>query len=102
PTEAAEKPELTDEVRAPTGGPAELESAVRSSSRGWPAVFTRATGSVLTSEDGKEYIDFLAGAGTLHYGHNHPELKKVVIDHYLEDRVVHGLDMFTEDRKSVV
>src|SRR5699024_9406925 len=62
-------------------------------------VFTRAKGSVLTSEDGKEYIDFFAGAGTLNYGHNHPELKKVVVDHYLEDRVVHGLDMFTDVRR---
>src|SRR5699024_12072954 len=53
----------------------------------------------ISSEDGKEYIDFFAGAGTLNYGHNHPELKKVVIDHYLEDRVVHGLDMFTDVRR---
>ena len=71
-TETAEKPELTDEVSAPTVDPTELESGVRSYSRGWPAVFTRAKGSVLTSEDGKEYIDFFAGAGTLNYGHNHP------------------------------
>src|SRR5699024_12627483 len=55
-----------------------------------------------TSEDGKEYIDFFAGAGTLNYGHNHPELKKVVVDHYLEDRVVHGLDMFTDVRREVL
>lgn len=99
PTETTAKPELTDEVSAPTVDPTELESGVRSYSRGWPAVFTHAKGSVLTSEDGREYIDFFAGAGTLNYGHNHPELKKVVIDHYLEDRVVHGLDMFTDVRR---
>ncbi|MGO1286320.1 MAG: diaminobutyrate--2-oxoglutarate transaminase, partial [Brachybacterium sp.] len=100
PTETAAKPELTDEVSAPTVDPIELESGVRSYSRGWPAVFTHAKGSVLTAEDGSEYIDFFAGAGTLNYGHNHPELKKVVIDHYLEDRVVHGLDMFTDVRRT--
>jgi len=101
PTGTTEKPELTDEVSAsaPTVDPVELESGVRSYSRGWPAVFTHAKGSVLTAEDGREYIDFFAGAGTLNYGHNHPELKKVVIDHYLEDRVVHGLDMFTDVRR---
>src|SRR5699024_3513621 len=98
-TETADKPALTDEVNAPRVDPTELESSVRSYSGGCPAVFTRSTCSVLTSEDGKEYIDFFAGAGTLNYGHNHPELKKVVIDHYLEDRVVHGLDMFTDVRR---
>ena len=99
PNDTTEKPELTTEVSAPAVDPTELESGVRSYSRGWPTVFTHAKGSVLTSEDGREYIDFFAGAGTLNYGHNHPELKKVVVDHYLEDRVVHGLDMFTDVRR---
>ncbi|MGP4978310.1 diaminobutyrate--2-oxoglutarate transaminase [Brachybacterium tyrofermentans] len=75
-----------------------LESEVRSYSRSWPVSFTHAKGSTLVAEDGREYTDFFAGAGTLNYGHNHPELKKVVIDHFLEDRVVHGLDMFTDVR----
>ena len=78
----------------------QLESEVRSYSRSWPTTFTHAKGSTLTAEDGREYTDFFAGAGTLNYGHNHPELKKVVIDHYLEDRVVHGLDMFTDVRRT--
>jgi diaminobutyrate-2-oxoglutarate transaminase len=82
--------------------PVELESGVRSYSRNWPTVFTHAKGSVLTAEDGREYLDFFAGAGTLNYGHNNPELKKVVIDHYLEDRVVHGLDMFTDVRREFI
>jgi diaminobutyrate-2-oxoglutarate transaminase len=76
----------------------QLESEVRSYSRSWPTTFTHAKGSTLTAEDGREYTDFFAGAGTLNYGHNHPELKKVVIDHFLDDRVVHGLDMFTDVR----
>ena len=99
PTETTAKPQPADQAGAPVADPTELESGVRSYSRGWPAVFTHAKGSVLTSEDGTEYIDFFAGAGTLNYGHNHPELKKVVVDHYLEDRVVHGLDMFTDVRR---
>src|SRR5690606_28405489 len=99
PTETTAKPQPADQAGAPVADPTELESGVRSYSRGWPAVFTHAKGSVLTSEDGAEYIDFFAGAGTLNYGHNHPELKKVVVDHYLEDRVVHGLDMFTDVRR---
>ena len=76
----------------------ELESKVRSYSRSWPATFTHAQGSLLTAQDGTEYIDFFAGAGALNYGHNHPELKKVLVDHLLEDKIIHGLDMFTDVR----
>ena len=29
---------------------------------------------------GKEYIDFFAGAGALNYGHNNPEMKNKIVD----------------------
>ena len=51
-----------------------LESAVRSYSRSWPTVFASARGHTLTDENGKDYLDFFSGAGTLNYGHNPPEL----------------------------
>ncbi|HJB11557.1 MAG TPA: diaminobutyrate--2-oxoglutarate transaminase [Candidatus Brachybacterium merdavium] len=78
----------------------DLESNVRSYSRSWPTAFTRAQGSVMTAEDGREYLDFFAGAGALNYGHNHPELKKTVIEHFTDDRVIHSLDMFTDVRRT--
>ena len=46
------------------------ESEVMSYARSFPVVFDQAKGSYLYDENGKEYIDFLAGAGTLNYGHN--------------------------------
>ena len=78
---------------------AELESQVRSYSRSWPAVFDRAVGATLYDTDGRGYLDFFAGAGALNYGHNHPELKKVLVDYFSDDRVVHSLDMFTTARE---
>lgn len=72
-----------------------LESDVRSYSRSWPAVFDTAQGSWMRTADGKEYLDFFAGAGTLNYGHNHPVLKKALIDYLSRDGVTHGLDMST-------
>ena len=72
-----------------------LESQVRSYSRGWPVVFDRAQGSKLYAEDGKEYLDFFAGAGALNYGHNNPVLKQALIDYISRDGVTHALDMFT-------
>ncbi len=47
-----------------------MESNVRTYCRSFPAVFKKAKGAVLTDEKGREYIDFLAGAGALNYGHN--------------------------------
>ena len=77
----------------------QLESEVRSYSRSWPVVFDRAVGSTMYDESGAEYLDFFSGAGALNYGHNNPELKKVLIDYLADDRVMHSLDMFTRARR---
>ena len=53
----------------------------------------------LTDENGREYIDFLAGAGTLNYGHNNPHLKQAMIDYLSTDGIVHGLDMWTAAKR---
>ena len=57
------------------------ESAARSYCRGMPAVFASASGSELKDDDGKTYIDFLAGCSSLNYGHNDPDMKAALIDH---------------------
>lgn len=72
-----------------------LESEVRSYCRGWPTVFNKASGSHLYDEEGNAFLDFFAGAGTLNYGHNHPELKAPLLDYLAGDNVVHSLDMYT-------
>lgn len=76
-----------------------LESEVRGYIRSFPTIFSKAQNAVLTDEGGTEYIDFLAGAGTLNYGHNNPLLKKAAIDYLSEDGIVHGLDMATSAKK---
>ncbi len=71
------------------------ESEVRSYCRSWPTVFNRASGSWLTDSDGREYLDFFAGAGSLNYGHNNPILKAELIEYLTDDGITHGLDMAT-------
>ncbi|WP_327583567.1 diaminobutyrate--2-oxoglutarate transaminase [Nonomuraea sp. NBC_00507] len=78
---------------------AHLESEVRSYCRGWPTVFTTARGSHMTDETGKTYLDFFAGAGTLNYGHNHPQLKRRLMNYLAGDAIVHSLDMFTAAKR---
>jgi diaminobutyrate-2-oxoglutarate transaminase len=76
-----------------------IESAVRSYIRQWPAVFTKAQGHRMWDEDGREYLDLFAGAGSLNYGHNHPVLKQALLDYLASDQVVHGLDMGTAAKR---
>lgn len=72
-----------------------LESNVRSYSRSFPAIFSRARGSIMLTDDGRTVIDFLSGAGTLNYGHNNHRIKTAITDYLASDAVVHGLDMAT-------
>jgi diaminobutyrate-2-oxoglutarate transaminase len=44
---------------------------------------------------GNRYLDFLAGAGALNYGHNNPYLKKVLLEYIESDSITHGLDLQT-------
>lgn len=76
-----------------------MESEVRTYSRSFPVVFTQAKGARLHTEDGKEFIDFLAGAGTLNYGHNNPVIKQALVDYIASDGIVHGLDMWTKAKR---
>nr|WP_206345290.1 diaminobutyrate--2-oxoglutarate transaminase [Streptomyces thermoviolaceus] len=77
-----------------------LESEVRSYCRGWPTVFDHARGSRLYDEDGHEYLDFFAGAGSLNYGHNNPVLKRALLDYLERDGITHGLDMSTVAKRT--
>jgi len=79
-----------------------LESEVRTYSRSFPTIFTRARGATLYDENNREYIDFLAGAGTLNYGHNNPKLKKGLLDYIMDDGLTHGLDMWTTAKRDFV
>ncbi|MBY6029737.1 diaminobutyrate--2-oxoglutarate transaminase [Halomonas sp. DP8Y7-1] len=76
-----------------------MESDVRTYSRSFPVVFTKAQNARLTDETGREYIDFLAGAGTLNYGHNNPHLKQALVDYLATDGIIHGLDFWTAAKR---
>jgi len=73
----------------------ETESEVRSYCRSWPVVFDRASGSHLYTDEGREYLDFFAGAGALNYGHNPTALKEELLSYLARDGVSHSLDMYT-------
>ena len=72
-----------------------LESEVRGYCRVYPAVFARAKNARQWDTEGREYIDFFAGAGVLNYGHNNDRLKRAVLEFIEADGVTHSLDMYT-------
>lgn len=76
-----------------------LESNVRLYSRSHPDVFSRARGSIMLTDGGREVIDFLSGAGALNYGHNNHELKAAIAQYLASDAVIHGLDMATPAKR---
>jgi diaminobutyrate-2-oxoglutarate transaminase len=76
------------------------ESNARTYPRHLPIAIADAAGSFVRDVDGNVFIDFLAGAGVLSLGHNHPELVQVVTDQLR--RHVHGLDFPTPSKDAFV
>ena len=73
----------------------EIESEVQSYARSFPRVFDRAKDEFLWDEKGNRYLDFLAGAGSLNYGHNNELFKSALLRYIEGDGITHGLDMHT-------
>lgn len=71
------------------------ESEVCVYARSFPVLFDRAEGSYLYDNAGNRYLDFLAGAGSLNYGHNNPLLKRALLDYIERDGITHSLDLHT-------
>jgi len=79
-----------------------FESEVRSYCRDIPVVFRSASGHTLVDEAGRTYIDFLAGAGALNYGHNNPDLRQALISYMEADGITHSLDLYTEAKRHFI
>lgn len=75
------------------------ESVVRSYCRKYPVVFDMAKNAEMFSESGNRYIDFLAVAGSMNYGHNNPEIKKAILNFLSEDHIINALDMYTKTKE---
>ncbi|MDF2576095.1 MAG: ectB [Agromyces sp.] len=78
------------------------ESEVRGYIRSFPVVFDSARGSTLVAADGREFLDFFAGAGVLNYGHNNPLFTRALIEYLERDGIIHGLDMATSAKKAFI
>ncbi len=78
------------------------ESEVRSYARSFPVVFDKAEGSFLFDREGRRYIDFFSGAGSLNYGHNPPDMRRALIRYLEQGGVAHSLDMATVAKEALL
>lgn len=77
-----------------------MESEVRLYCRTFPAVFSRGKDALLYTEDGRGFIDFFCGAGTLNFGHNNDFIKGRLLEYIAGDGITHGLDMYTAAKRA--
>lgn len=75
------------------------ESEVRGYCRVYPVVFDTAVNARQTDENGREYIDFFAGAGVLNFGHNNERMKNAMIQYLQDNGVTHSLDMHSTAKR---
>lgn len=73
----------------------DFESSARSYPRKFPVALTKAKGSWVEDAEGKKYLDFLCGAGTLALGHNDDEVNEAMIDLLKSSAPLHTLDLTT-------
>lgn len=74
------------------------ESNARTYPRHLPLAIEEGHGSFVRDVDGNVFIDFLAGAGVLTLGHNHPELIQVAAEQL--GKFTHGLDFPTPAKEA--
>ncbi|MEG0317157.1 MAG: diaminobutyrate--2-oxoglutarate transaminase [Comamonas sp.] len=73
----------------------QMESNVRSYPRKLPLAIAKAQGCWVTDVEGTDYLDCLAGAGTLALGHNHPAVIQSIQDTVASGLPLHTLDITT-------
>ncbi|MFW0700011.1 diaminobutyrate--2-oxoglutarate transaminase [Pantoea sp. R13S299] len=74
---------------------AEFESNVRSYPRKLPFAIAKAQGVWITDVENNQYLDCLAGAGTLALGHNHPDVLQSIQHVITSGLPLHTLDLTT-------
>ena len=76
-----------------------FESSARSYPRKFPIALAKAKGCWVEDVEGKRYLDFLNGAGTLALGHNNDEDNQAMVDLIQSGAPLHALDIMTPTKE---
>ncbi len=74
------------------------ESNVRSYCRKYDAEFDTARNATIYDTSGKPYLDFLAGCGSLNYGHNNPAMQEALLRYISRGGLTMSLDLHTKTK----
>ncbi|MGW8374595.1 aminotransferase class III-fold pyridoxal phosphate-dependent enzyme [Streptomyces sp. ODS28] len=80
------------------GRQARRESAARTCARSLPVAPVRAEGCWVTGADGRSYLDFVSGSGTLALGHRHPAVLEALGEDLASGAPLQALDMITPQK----
>jgi len=78
------------------------ESNVKGYCRSMNTIFTKASGSMVKDVRGRQYIDFLAGASSLNYGHNDPDMAQALIEYIVSGGITMSLDLHTKAKAEFI
>ncbi|MFT6779114.1 MAG: diaminobutyrate-2-oxoglutarate transaminase [Paraglaciecola sp.] len=76
------------------------ESHAKSYCKKFPTIFEKGKDSLIFDLDGRAYIDLLAGAGSLNYGHNNEQIKNSVIEYMSNNGLALSLDLHSASKRS--
>ena len=79
-----------------------IESNARTYIRRFPNNFIKGDGLYVYDDKDNKYLDFLACAGALPLGHNHPVTKKALIEYAHSDLPQQMLDMMTPAKQAYI
>ncbi len=80
----------------------QFESSARNYPRKFPIAIAKAKGSWVEDVEGRQYIDFLNGAGTLALGHNDDDVNQAMIELIQSGAPLHTLDLTTPAKEEFV
>ncbi len=80
----------------------QFESSARNYPRKFPIAIAKAKGSWVEDVEGRQYIDFLNGAGTLALGHNDDDVNQAMIELIQSGAPLHTLDLTTPAKDAFV
>ena len=75
------------------------ESNVNYYGQQYPVTFEKAKDHLIETDQGVQYIDFLAGAGSLNYGHNPDRIINPLINYLSQAKILNSLDLNTTAKR---
>lgn len=79
-----------------------MESSVNAYGAAFDKIVRGAQGEYLFTTDGGRYFDLFSSAGVANFGHNHPSIRRGLVEYLAEGGLVHGLDYYSVAKAELI